>query len=75
MALASFLMCAWRWAYELSWVGRFPASKGLFSHWQMWFLLGAVWQTATVKLWRYGAAPQPREELTLDRHSTPARIP
>ena len=76
MALASFLMCAWRWAYELTWVSRFPIVSGrLLSHWQIWFLLGVLWQTAAVKLWHYGSAEQPSEELTLDREPTPAGMP
>ena len=54
-ALVSFLMCAWRWAYELSWTGSFPIPSGLFSHWQAWFVLGAIGQAVTVKLWRYSA--------------------
>ena len=76
MAFGCFLMCAWRWAYELTWVGRFPVVSGrLLSHWQIWFLFGVLWQTTAVKLWRYGSAEQVSEELTLDPEPTPARIP
>jgi hypothetical protein len=76
MALTSFLMCAWRWAYELTWVGRFPVASGrLLSHWQIWFFCGVLWQTGAVKLWHYGSAQQPPEELTLDRDASPVRVP
>ena len=76
MALASFLMCAWRWAYELTWVRRFPILGGrLLSHWQIWFLFGVLWQTAAVKLWHYGSAEHASEDLALDREPTPAQIP
>ena len=53
VALFCFLMCAWRWGYELSWTGRFPVGRGLLAHWQTWFVFGVVWQAVGMWLWRY----------------------
>jgi hypothetical protein len=53
-ALVCFLMCAWRWSFELSWTGRYPIAAGAFSHWQSWFVAGMLWQVLGVRLWRYG---------------------
>jgi hypothetical protein len=53
LGLLCFAVCAWRWTFELGWVGTFLASDGVLSHWQVWFLAGTVWQTLAILLKRY----------------------
>ena len=48
-----FLICSWRWAFDLSWVSRFLEADGIFSHWQPWFVVGGLAQVLAVQLTRY----------------------
>lgn len=57
LAFFSFFVCAWRWAYELGWLGHFLLPGGALCHWQIWFTAGAVSQTAAVRLGHYAARP------------------
>ncbi|GEM_PF-5363650 len=78
-ALFSFFLCAWRWAYELGWLGRFLLSGGALCHWQIWFMAGAVSQAAAVRLGHYAARPLEawvqRPEEALDPEVPAARGP
>jgi hypothetical protein len=48
-----FLVCGWRWAFDLDWTARFLIDEGVFSHWQPWFVAGTLWQVLAVTLRRY----------------------
>ena len=54
LGVVCFFLCAWRWAFDLRWIGLFLVSSGVFSHWQVWFMLGMTWQVLAVSLKRYG---------------------
>jgi hypothetical protein len=57
LGLACFFACAWRWAFDLGWIGRFLILDGLFSHWQVWFVAGSLWQILAVAVKRYAEGP------------------
>ena len=44
LALNSFGLSVWRWLFDLDLVKTFPFHQGLLSHWQTWFICGAVLQ-------------------------------
>jgi hypothetical protein len=52
-ALMAYVLGAWRLASDLGMAGEFAIS-GLFSHWQIWIVLGATLQIASSSLIRYG---------------------
>ena len=54
LGVVCFFLCAWRWVFDLRWVGLFLVTGGVFSHWQIWFTAGMVWQVLAVTLKRYG---------------------
>lgn len=54
LGVVCFFLCAWRWAFDLTWVGLFLVTGGVFSHWQVWFVLGMTWQVLAMTLKRYG---------------------
>ena len=58
-ALVCFLVCAWRWSYDLAWTSRFVVADGLLSHWQVWFVAGTVLQVIAIRLSRYADAESP----------------
>ena len=53
LAACCLLVCAWRWAFDLSWVSRFLPADGVFSHWQPWFVSGGLLHLGAVQLNRY----------------------
>ena len=63
LGLLSFLVCGWRWAFELGWTGAFLVSDGMLSHWQVWFVAGTLAQTVAVGLRRY-AGPEGSDAVT-----------
>lgn len=54
LGVACYFACAWRWAFDLGWVGRFLVTEGVWSHWQVWFVAGTVGQILAVVWKRYG---------------------
>ena len=53
LALMAYVLGLWRLASDMGFAGRFGIS-GLFSHWQVWMLIGAVIQATASALNRYG---------------------
>ena len=56
LALLCFCLCGWRWAVDLGWLGQPLGNEGILSHWQVWFVAGALWQALAVALKRYAEA-------------------
>lgn len=52
-ALAAYSVGAWRLATDLNWAMNFPISRGIFSHWQVWLLLGGLIHITSFSLDRY----------------------
>jgi hypothetical protein len=67
MALA---LGTWRMGTDLGITGEFAISRGLFSHWQVWFALAGLLQTGASVLNRYGR--KRRESPTPNRKGTAA---
>lgn len=59
---AAVMACAlalWRIGMDMSLTGSFPIPEGIFSHWQVWFVLAGMLQASATALSRYGnAAPE-----------------
>jgi len=53
LALMAYVLGLWRLASDMGFAGQF-AITGLFSHWQIWMLIGAVIHAASAALNRYG---------------------
>jgi hypothetical protein len=53
IALMAYVMGVWRLASEMGFAGEF-AVDGLFSHWQVWMVLGAAVHLLAYSLTRYG---------------------
>jgi hypothetical protein len=58
VAVAGYLLAAWRLGADLNWLGDFFISKGLLSRWQVWLALGVVTQLAANQMKR-STAPRP----------------
>ena len=54
ISVACVLMGAWKVGDDMEWAEPFAITKGLFSHFQVWFALGAGVQTLSWRLARYG---------------------
>jgi len=52
-SVMAFVLGSWRLGADLNLTGEFAISRGLFSHWQVWFALGAAMQVASAVLSRY----------------------
>lgn len=57
-ALTAIVFGVWRLTSDLSWTKQFPIPSGLFSHWQVWLVLGALLQFAASNLSRGRRARQ-----------------
>ena len=53
LALMAYVLGLWRLAADMGFAGEFGIN-GLFSHWQIWMIVGATLQAAGVALNRYG---------------------
>jgi hypothetical protein len=53
VALMAYVMGIWRLASDMGIAGEF-AGAGIFSHWQVWMVLGAVIHLVGYSLTRYG---------------------
>ena len=53
-ALAAYSLACWRIASDLDWTAEFAISRGLFSRWQVWMVLGASIHAGAATLGRYG---------------------
>ncbi len=53
LALNGFGLCVWRWLFDLELVRAFPFYQGVLSHWQTWFICGAVLQLLANGLAKY----------------------
>ena len=56
---AAVMACAlalWRLGADMGMVGAFPIVQGLFSHWQVWFVVASTLQAVSLALSRYGNA-------------------
>jgi hypothetical protein len=51
-AVMAYVLGCWRLGADLHLTGQFAIMNGLFSHWQVWFALGAVMQFVSVSLFR-----------------------
>ena len=47
-AVIAGVLGAWRLSSDLGWTDEFFISKGLLSHWQVWFALAGLLQSAAV---------------------------
>jgi hypothetical protein len=56
-AVMASVLGIWRLAADLSLAGEFGISRGLFSHWQVWFVFAALLQGIAWMLNRYGQHP------------------
>lgn len=54
-ALAAFTMAIWRIGADLRWTPAFAVSSGIFSHWQVWMLMAAVFAALASLLRQYGS--------------------
>src|SRR3954468_5024492 len=52
-SVMAFVLGGWRLGADLNLTGEFAISRGLFSHWQVWFALGAGMQVAATILARF----------------------
>jgi hypothetical protein len=50
IAVACFILGAWKVFSELGWAGRFFLTGGTLSHWQVWLALGIVLQLMSFRL-------------------------
>jgi hypothetical protein len=55
-AVIAGVLGAWRLSSDLGWTDEFFISKGLLSHWQVWFALAGLIQSAAVSLRRRKSA-------------------
>lgn len=53
-ALVACVLAFWRLSSDLNWTGEFAISSGLFSHWQVWIVMGVLLQFCASTLNRYG---------------------
>ncbi len=53
VSVMAFVLGGWRLGADLNITGEFAISRGLFSHWQVWFALGAAMQAVSTLLHRY----------------------
>jgi hypothetical protein len=51
-ALSAAVFGLWRLTSDMNWTKQFPISNGLFSHWQVWLVVGALLQVAASTLGR-----------------------
>lgn len=58
LAMFCFMVCVWRWAYDLGWIDRFLVFGGVLFHWQVWFIAGGLLHLLGARLARY-AQPDP----------------
>jgi len=56
LALVCFLLCGWRWMMDLGLIGRFVVGEGFWSHWQVWFAGGVLFQGLAAGLGRYAGS-------------------
>lgn len=56
---------AWRIGADLNWMGEFAVSKGIFSHWQVWFALAGAMQVSAIGLLRYARATEVRDKQSI----------
>ena len=59
LALVAWVLGIWRIAADLNWTNPFAIPSGPFSHWQLWFGLGALLQWCSRLLHRYGKRQDP----------------
>ena len=52
VALTAIVFAVWRVTADMSWTKDFPIPSGLFSHWQVWLVLGVLLQMASTTLGR-----------------------
>ncbi len=54
ISIACVLMGVWKVGSDMEWAEPFAIESGIFSHFQVWFALGAGAQAAAWKLARFG---------------------
>ncbi|MEO8126884.1 MAG: hypothetical protein ABJF23_14710 [Bryobacteraceae bacterium] len=52
-SVMAFVLGGWRLGADLNLTGQFAISQGIFSHWQVWFAVGAAMQLVSTALTRY----------------------
>ena len=52
----------WRIGEDMNWTGEFAVSKGIFSHWQVWFALAGAMQIVAIGLLRFARSGKPAKE-------------
>jgi hypothetical protein len=70
-ALMAYVLGFWRLASDIGAAGEFGIT-GVFSHWQIWILLGVLLQGAGYILNRYGRGGNLRVPRILSFHTFPA---
>ena len=73
LALNSFVLCGWRWLFDLEIVGRFPFADGVFARWQVWFAAAVVCQLLASALARYAHRPVHRNRTARVNRDRPKR--
>jgi len=53
-AVIALLLGIWRLGWDLRWAGEFAISRGLLSHWQVWFAIAGLLQICAVILNHFG---------------------
>jgi hypothetical protein len=55
LAVMAWALGCWRLAADLGWTGEFAIASGIFSHWQVWIVVGIALQLAAFYLHRYAS--------------------
>ena len=74
LSLFCFLICVWRWCYELAWTPEFLVVDGVLSHWQVWCFGGVALHVLAVRLGRYGEPARRRAGVKTAAPAQPARV-
>ncbi len=75
LSLNGFGLCVWRWLFDFDLVKAFPFHQGILSHWQIWFLCGAVLQLMAQGLAKYAGDSGELKPSRVMRARSAARRP
>lgn len=72
LALMAYVLGLWRLAADMGFAGEFGIN-GLFSHWQIWMIVGVALQATGAALNRYGRGVQVRVPRVMPSYSRSAK--